>query len=271
MNAYFGQIEPITVLKMMPPAPPRTVIELFHLAFLRALMSKAEDKAIFSLKGGCNLRFYFQSARYSEAMDLDAIVIAKGTLKNKIDRLMNTPALIAPLLARGLSVAEVSAPKQTETTQRWKIGLRSEGQAGIVRTKVEFSRRDAIEGSSFEAVGKHITQRHDMAPFLAAHYGTRSAISQKIRALANRVEPQARDVFDLELLLYRNDAANLVLAPEEVRVLPRAIDRAMSISFDEYMAQVVSYLEPEQAELRASRTAWDTMQSNVVNRLQALS
>jgi len=45
----------------------------------------------------------------------------------------------------------------------------------------------------------------------------------------------------------------------------------MSISFDEYMAQVVSYLEPEQAELRASRTAWDTMQSNVVNRLQALS
>jgi len=48
----------------------RQRVELFHLVFLRALVAKGEDKALFCLKGGCNLRFYFESIRYSEDIDL---------------------------------------------------------------------------------------------------------------------------------------------------------------------------------------------------------
>ena len=52
------------------PLSPRKAIELFHLVFLRALVAKNEDRGLVSLKGGCNLRFYFASVRYSEDIDL---------------------------------------------------------------------------------------------------------------------------------------------------------------------------------------------------------
>lgn len=39
-----------------------------------------------ALKGGCNLRFLFGSVRSSEDMDLDVVVLAKETLKNKVGR-----------------------------------------------------------------------------------------------------------------------------------------------------------------------------------------
>lgn len=42
----------------------------------------------------------------------------------------------------------------------------------------------------------------------------------------------------------------------------------MSISFDHYAAQVVAYLEPEQAALYDSKASWETMQDAVVARLE---
>src|SRR5450432_4265667 len=101
----------------------RQTIEMFHLVFLRALAAKGEDKSLFALKGGCNLRFFFQSVRYSEDIDIDASIVAKGTLKNKIDRLLVAPMLVGPLKSRSIEIVDVSAPKQTDTTQRWKVGL----------------------------------------------------------------------------------------------------------------------------------------------------
>ena len=60
--------------------------------------------------------------------------------------------MVSPLRAKGLEVAETSAPKQTDTTQRWKVGLRVEGINVPIRTKIEFSRRDAMDGTAFERV-----------------------------------------------------------------------------------------------------------------------
>jgi len=45
--------------------------EIFHLEFLRWLGRKLKPKN-YCLKGGANLRFYFNSFRYSEDMDIDA-------------------------------------------------------------------------------------------------------------------------------------------------------------------------------------------------------
>lgn len=99
-----------------------------------------------------------------------------------------------------------------------------------------------------------------------AHY----AIAQKIHALAARTETQARDVFDLDLLLARPEAARLALTPAQKRWLPEAIERAMAISFDDYRSKVVGYLAPEQAALYQTRAAWDAMQEQVVSRLETL-
>src|SRR5438874_698004 len=115
----------------------RQSIELFHLVFLRALVAKGEDKALIALKGGCNLRFYFGSVRYSEDIDFDVVVVAKGTLKNKVERLLASPLVGTPLKAQGVKIVETSAPKQADTTQRWKVGLEVAGLNVPVRTKIE--------------------------------------------------------------------------------------------------------------------------------------
>ena len=248
----------------------RQIVEIFHLTFLRALVAKGDDKGLIALKGGCNLRFYFGSVRYSEDMDLDVVVIATETLKNKVDRLLKAPMLRAPLKSKGIEIAEISAPKQTDTTQRWKVALRAEGLGGFIRTKIEFSRRNAIEGAKFEATDREILRPYGLTPVLATHYTTEMAIAQKVHALAERGEPQARDVFDLNLLLARPEPAKLVVRRARKTWIARAIENAMSISFDDYTSKVVAYLDPEQAELFSGQAFWNTIQGEVVDRLGAL-
>lgn len=250
---------------------PRQTIELFHLVFLRALVAKGEDKSLFALKGGCNLRFYFRSVRYSEDIDLDVAVVAPQTLQKKVDTLLRSPVVAFPLKSQGVEVVDVSAPKQTETTQRWKAGLRLAGLPTPVRTKIEFSRRSAIEGAAFEPVDADLARGYALPPFLATHYPARRAAVQKMVALASRSTPQSRDVFDLNLLLARPDTADLTV-PDAVRAqIPTAIEQAMSLGFDEYAAGVVAFLEPDHAELYGTRAAWDVMQGHVIDRLEQLA
>jgi predicted nucleotidyltransferase component of viral defense system len=66
----------------------RQAIEIFHLLFLRAFGARV-DKALFCLKGGCNLRFFLKSIRYSEDMDLDIQTMAPGTLTSNVNRVLD--------------------------------------------------------------------------------------------------------------------------------------------------------------------------------------
>jgi hypothetical protein len=139
-----------------------------------------------------------------------------------------------------------------------------------IRTKVEFSRRDEIEGAKYEAADREVLRPYGLTPVLAAHYTTAAAIRQKIHALAGRAEPQARDVFDLSLLLARPDAAEFALDAAGNEWLDAAIDRVMSLSFDEYASKVVAYLEPSHAEVYSDRSTWEAMQEDVAARLEVL-
>lgn len=249
---------------------PRQATEAFHLVFLRALAAKGETKGLVALKGGCNLRFYFGSVRYSEDVDLDVVTIGKETLRKNVDRLLASPLVVSPLGSLGIVIRDSSAPKQTDTTQRWKVGLEVRGVSLPVRTKIEFSRRDSIEGAAFEATPADVTRPYGLGPVLATHYGLDAAIIQKIHALAARTEPQARDVFDLAHLFARPAVGGLALSPAQKRWLPEAIDHAMEISFDEYVAKVVAYLDPAHAVPFEDALAWTTMQERVIDALEAL-
>jgi hypothetical protein len=246
----------------------RAAVELFHLVFLRALVSKGQDKGLFALKGGCNLRFYFGSVRYSEDIDLDVSIVAKSTLQNKVDRLLASPLVAAPLRTHGLELTDLSAPKQTETTQRWKVGLKVLGSSIALRTKIEFSRRGAVDGAQYQVVPADILRSYSITPFLATHYGAPAAGMQKVDALAGRTQPQARDVFDLNLLLARADSYEALANVPKSR-LAAATEHAIGITYDQYSAQVVAYLDPTQRELYESRDAWNTMQDAVVTALEA--
>jgi len=249
---------------------PRQAIECFHLVFLRALTARVEEKALTCLKGGANLRFFMKSIRYSEDMDFDVAVIAKATLAKKVDVLLGAPLVVKPLAAMGLELHDASKPKQTETTQRWKAGIRIRETGEVIRTRLEFSRRQAIIGGAFEAMESSIATSYGMPPFPAMHYPADRAIVQKIHALSDRAEPQPRDVFDLQHLFTVTPSAPR-LSLLEMAWLPRAIENAMRVSFDDYVAKVVAYMDPEQAEAFASRGAWEAMQAGVVERLESFA
>src|SRR5206468_11216503 len=100
----------------------RQVVELFHLHFVRLLCS-GPDKDSFAIKGGCNLRFFFESIRYSEDLDLDVSRVPVHTLKEKVGKILEGQPLALTLRSRGIALGETTSPKQTETTQRWKMAL----------------------------------------------------------------------------------------------------------------------------------------------------
>ena len=247
----------------------RQAIEIFHLLFLRNFSARV-DKALFALKGGCNLRFYHRSIRYSEDMDLDIRTVAPGTLRSNVETVLGAVSFRQALRAQQLEVAELSAPKQTQTTQRWKVQLRQLAPAASFPTKIEFSRRTLDEGVALDGVEPELIRRYRLYPVLVQHYGAAAAFAQKISALALRTETQARDIFDLKLLSDAGAAA-APLREAQLEQLPKAIDNAMSICFEDFVGQVVAFLEPEHQADFGSRASWETLQEQVVDTLRGLA
>jgi len=243
----------------------RQIVELFHLQFVR-LLCAGPDKDRFAIKGGCNLRFFFESYRYSEDIDLDVTRLPVHTLKERVTKILAGPALVLPLRSRGIAIVETSAPKQTET-QRWKVSLAAEGRALPLHTKIEFSRRKTAEESRVEPVAASVLAEYGLMPLLAPHYPLAAAIRQKIGALIHRSTVQARDVFDLSVFLAKAGGNADVLRSARAQI-PKAIERCMEVSYDDYKAQVVSYLKPDQIEALGSREAWDALQSQVIEFLE---
>lgn len=246
----------------------RQAIEVFHLLFLRSFSARV-DKSLFALKGGCNLRFYYRSIRYSEDMDLDIRTMAVNTLRSNVEAVFAADAFRHSLRAQMLEVAAVSAPKQTATTQRWKISLRLLDQRSIIPTKLEFSRRALDVGASLAPVEPELIRLYRLYPVLVQRYEAPTAFAQKVAALALRSETQARDIFDLKLLIDAGAAAT-PLPQSESALLPDAIENVMSIGFEDFAGQVVAFLEPQhQADFR-ERDSWETLQDQVVESLRAL-
>ena len=246
-----------------------TRVELFHLHLLR-LLATGPAKSHIALKGGSNLRFFFESVRCSEDMDLDvAPQLEPHVLRDKVDGLLGGKALAAALAAANLEITRVSAPKQTDTTQRWKIGLRARDRGGIpLHTKVEFSRRRTEERGILEPVSSEVLGRYGLLPLLVVHYPLYAALRQKVGALVGRRVVQARDVFDLAVLLARaGTEAPAALAPLRDRLL-EAGERAMDVSFEDFESQVVVFLDPAHAGMYESRSAWDALQAGVVEQLE---
>ncbi|HEU4779258.1 MAG TPA: nucleotidyl transferase AbiEii/AbiGii toxin family protein [Steroidobacteraceae bacterium] len=244
--------------------PYRQAIEVFHLLFLRSFGARV-DKTLFALKGGCNLRFYHRSIRYSEDMDLDMRTMATGTLRSNVEAVLAADPLRQSLRTQELEIAAVTAPKQTSTTQRWKIALSIAGQRDTIPTKIEFSRRALDEGAELAPVEPSIIRRYKLYPVLVQRYNASTAFTQKVAALALRSETQARDIFDLRLLLDAG-AAPLSVSRE---LLTAAVENAMAISFDDFTGQVVAYLEPEHQKDYRDRASFESMQEQVVDALRA--
>lgn len=237
-------------------------IECFHIAFLDAL-SKRVDRRRYVLKGGANLRFFFGSLRYSEDIDLDLGGEPPWRLAEKVDAILESGPLHLLLRSAGLSLADVRPHKQSETTRRWKLAVKH--PSGVVRTKVEFSNRNGDDRYRLEAVPTAIVSPYALRAPTVQHYIGEAAAEQKVTALALRGETQARDVFDLDLLLRRRPLPPGAVA---ANLLTDAAEIALELPYEAFRDQVLPFLEDEARELYEGEEIWQAMQAFVAQALE---
>src|SRR5476651_58705 len=96
------------MVQAVPMWTERQAIELFHLVFV-AHLGRRVDKALFAIKGGCNLRFYCRSIRYSEDIDFDIRTMGTATLANHVDSLLTAPAFTQALQIKQIEIDHVTS------------------------------------------------------------------------------------------------------------------------------------------------------------------
>jgi hypothetical protein len=237
-------------------------IEAFHAALLGELRLPRGHAAV---KGGANLRLFHGSPRMSKDLDidLDARTPAPKTLASNVTKLLQSTTLKARLARIGLSIEGFSAPKQTDVVQRWKVSLK--GPAGVSPTKLEFSRRGLEPGVAIDSIDAGLTAAYSLPGALVEHYDRPTAYAQKVRALARRAEPQARDVFDLHILgPGQPDLAGLDPALREA-----AHARLAELSFADFRSQVVPTLATAAAEHYDDESVWEALVTDVARQLKA--
>jgi predicted nucleotidyltransferase component of viral defense system len=117
----------------------REAVERFHLVFLRHFATVISPGTI-CLKGGVNLRFFYNSPRLSEDIDFDARLVGVDILKKNVNKVLASRPLLTELAAAGITLGDIKPAKQTQTAQRWKFHVINE--AGASPTRLEFSRRN---------------------------------------------------------------------------------------------------------------------------------
>ncbi len=244
---------------------PAQSVEQFHLLFL-VQISRRVDKRALVVKGGCNLRFFLKSVRYSADMDLDVGSLDTQLLRDRVREVLASRPFRQILQARGIEIEHVTEHKQTDTTQRWKLGLGAHGTPVPLPTKIEFSRRGLDEGVAFGSVDPGIARAYQLPPLMLSHYDDDAAVRQKVGALAGRPETQARDVFDLHHLLALGPGA-AGLGALDKGLLARASTNALSVDFGMFKSQVLAYLPPEDQARFDSSSVWDAMVLEVIEAL----
>ena len=241
--------------------------EIFHFCFLERLL-KISEINLYILKGGVNLRFFFNSPRYSEDMDIDVLQGNVSTLKKNGYKILNDESFKRKLKAYGIDdllINDPSKAKHTDTTQRFRLRILTEAGEELP-TKIEFSRRtkeEKIYSQCIEKINIEIARKYKCLSFLCQHYTGETALIQKIEALAGRTQVQSRDLFDIFIL----DLAGFgitKLSEIPPKLLKKAQENLLSISYKDFEGQVLEFLRPEEREQYSSQETFKEIQKRVM-------
>jgi predicted nucleotidyltransferase component of viral defense system len=245
-------------------------IECFHLIFLLSLTRKIK-REYYALKGGCNLRFFFKSPRYSQDMDFDLKEVGIRIFQEQVNMILRSKVFKDTLYVKGIAIEHITEHKQIETTQRWKLGIKSNNSTATLPTKIEFSRRESgweNNSTGFESIDEVIISRYGLAPILINHYKAETSLQQKLKALCSRKVPQARDIFDIYLLLTSNVIDISLFKRLGRSELSKIKEKILSIDYSIFKSQVVSYLHPDDTLVYDSEDVWDTMRLKIIEDLE---
>jgi hypothetical protein len=199
-------------------------------------------------------------------MDLDLGEVDLHILREKVRGVIESRPFAQILEAKGIRIEHVSEAKQTSTTQRWKLGLRTEGSDIPIPTKIEFSNRGLDEGTEFGSIDAKVIRFHQLPPLMVSHYGASAAFRQKVGALAGHRETQARDVFDLHHLIAIG-ASSDTFRKICRRVAEQACANALRVDFATFKSQVLAYLHPDEQARYDSASVWESIVLEVVEAL----
>lgn len=255
------------------PAPDRSereaakAIERFQLAFVEVAAVRLPI-ADFVVKGGANMRFFFRSPRRSRDIDFNYVGSRFENFAGRVDELLESRALSDLLRQHETTLVNPRRHKQTETTRRWKLSLKT-ASVEDADSKVEFSaREEPLVDFELRPVDPELARRLGGRSIPINRYGPVAMVTQKVDALRHRSETQPRDVFDLDLL-FRTHPDALAQATLEQRTLEDAIERARALTYQEYRTTVVDYLEEEIVDVVGTENAWNDVLRHVVERLEA--
>jgi predicted nucleotidyltransferase component of viral defense system len=243
--------------------------EFFHLTFLRHLSHRLSGRA-YAVKGGICMRFFHGSPRLSEDMDLDIIDhMPVRTLQNAVDTVLASQPLLTNLIAGGITGISSTKPKQTETTQRWKVQLQFQGDK--LQTKIEFSRRKTVIQYGKGVPNPELLSQYKAPQFAAQFYSSAQMVSQKTIALAASTRNAVRDLFDLHHLLLAV-GVDIKTVTQEIKkeTIEAAIEKIESFSFKDFNEQVRPYLTAELVAAYEESPAFDRMKEETSDKLFGL-
>lgn len=242
--------------------------EAVHILLLRELQDVKDARAVI-LKGGVNLRLFHGSPRYSEDMDLDGQPDSRLAIRSTIRGIFDDREFAQHLGRLGLrGVDPREGPnKDTETTFRYKFHVLAAGNQSY-GTKVEVSFRIRNEADDFELAEPDSERIRRYLPAGEAlsvqRYGRWAALRQKIEALAGRTRIEARDIFDINMLLGdagrpETDLIEFLARNLERRTLELAHERALLLEYPDYESLVVRFLEDRVRARYRSPERWDEL------------
>lgn len=249
----------------------REAVEAFHIIVLDELAECLEHD-LWSVKGGVNLRAFFDSIRFSEDIDLDVVPLKRQAIKTHLLRILKSQPFLRRLRSIGIQdilTGEKEISKDTETTLRLSRQLVVGGAPYSTTIEVSFREKTPGHERMLAPVIDRLAQRYvgSGRAVKAPHYVRRAALAQKLDALANRTAVQARDVFDI-CWLVRTDLSTVdriwIANDVGADILRRAGERATEISYGEYSGQVLEYLEPADALPFTGEDAWQSLQLQVI-------
>ena len=238
--------------------------ELFMLLLLREISQRLSGRP-FAVKGGVALRFFYQSPRLSEDMDLDVAGVSPPALKNAVEKVLVLQSFNAVLEGKGVEVFKWSVAKQTSTTQRWKIQLSVTGR--VLNTKLEFSRRRAkieyVSGLPDGALLSH----YQVMTYATQYYSIEEMIKQKIFALASPTRTAARDLFDMHFLIDKKRETHINMPP---KIINAAYEKCRVIDFNLFKNQAIPFLPDDLAAFFTAINNYKNMQEQIMDRLKGL-
>ncbi len=248
------------IAQVMGLESDQAALELTQVRVLSAIFNKVVNREIL-LKGGFAMRVVANSNRPTKDIDLQA----NGASMERVQGLVRS-AITELNKCNILDDVKVTEPKQTETTQRWKINGRIKGGETPVHLVIEVSRRglvpdDLTDSVTFERKGAGVP------PAIIECYSPKAIAATKFDALTSPTRESPRDVFDLDVLIsMRVDPPVHIFASKysEEELLDKlqiVSDKLDKMDFQAVKSQLLPHLPPE-LKRNFGAAEWEQMRLN---------